>query len=337
MADNKKYYYLKLKEDFFGSDELMILQSMPDGYIYSDILLKLYLKSLRSEGRLMYKGIIPYSPSVLATLTNHRVGTVEKALKIFQELGLIEILDNGAIYMSDIQNFIGESSTEADRKRAYRNQINAEKAKLLEGDSRTDVGQMSGQMSDKNPPENRDKEIEIRDIYNKTFCPEMNSGQPQPKVEIEPAAEDRTKVEIEPSCPQAELMVETEPAQAEEFLRLPLINGDEYIVTRQYVAELQGLYPAVDVEQAIRNMRGWLDANPKNRKTPRGIKRFITGWLAREQDRAPRKTGETQSGTRNRFNNFPQREYDWNTLEQQLLNARGGTTSRKEVQNLGTE
>ena len=319
MADNKKYYYLKLKENFFGSDELMILQSMPDGYIYSDILLKLYLKSLRSEGRLMYKGIIPYSPSVLATLTNHQVGTVEKALKIFQELGLIEILDNGAIYMSDIQNFIGESSTEADRKRAYRNQINAEKAKLLDGGSSTYVGQMSGQMSDKNPPEIRDKEIEKE--INKIFCPEMNSGQPQPKVEIEPAAEDRTKVEIEPSCPQAELMVETEPAQAEEFLRLPLINGDDFIVTRQYVSELQSLYPAVDVEQAIRNMRGWLDSNPKNRKTPRGIKRFITGWLAREQDRAPRKTGETQNGIRNRFNNFRQREYDYGQLERQLLSG----------------
>ena len=39
----------------------------------------------------------------------------------------------------------------------------------------------------------------------------------------------------------------------------------------------------------------------------------------------------------NRFNNFPQREYDWKALEQKLLNARGGTTHRKEVQNLGTE
>ena len=38
MADNKKYYYLKLKEDFFESDEAVILESMPDGYIYSNIL-----------------------------------------------------------------------------------------------------------------------------------------------------------------------------------------------------------------------------------------------------------------------------------------------------------
>lgn len=50
MADNKKYYYLKLKENFFESDEAIILESMPDGYIYSNILLKLYLRSLKNDG-----------------------------------------------------------------------------------------------------------------------------------------------------------------------------------------------------------------------------------------------------------------------------------------------
>ncbi|EMW5712290.1 TPA: phage replisome organizer N-terminal domain-containing protein, partial [Enterococcus faecium] len=52
MADNKRYYYLKLKENFFDSDEMVLLESMPDGYIYSNILLKLYLRSLKHEGKL---------------------------------------------------------------------------------------------------------------------------------------------------------------------------------------------------------------------------------------------------------------------------------------------
>lgn len=130
MADNKKYYYLKLKEDFFDSDELKILESMQDGYLYSNILLKLYLKSLGNSGRLMYRNVIPYTPEILATLTGHQVGTVEKALDIFKKLELIEILDNGAIYMMDIQNFIGRSSSEADRQREYQNRLKAEKEVL---------------------------------------------------------------------------------------------------------------------------------------------------------------------------------------------------------------
>lgn len=130
MADNKKYYYLKLKEGFFESDEMLILQKMPDGYLYSDILMKLYLRSLKDEGKLMYRNRIPYSPDVLATVCRHQVGTVEKALEIFENLGLVEILDNGAIYMMDIQNFIGQSSTEADRQREYYNRVKTEKNML---------------------------------------------------------------------------------------------------------------------------------------------------------------------------------------------------------------
>lgn len=130
MADNRKYYYLKLKEDFFDTDEMKILESMKDGYLYSNILLKLYLKSLSNSGRLMYRNVIPYTPEILATLTGHQVGTVEKALDVFKKLDLIEMLDNGAIYMMDIQNFIGQSSSEADRQREYYNRMKAEKEAL---------------------------------------------------------------------------------------------------------------------------------------------------------------------------------------------------------------
>ncbi|HFI0586251.1 TPA: phage replisome organizer N-terminal domain-containing protein [Streptococcus suis] len=120
MADNKKYYYLKLKEDFFESDEAVVLESMPDGYIYSNILLKLYLRSLKNNGLLMFNNLIPYNSQMLATITRHQVGTIEKAVKIFKDLQLIDILDNGAIYMTNIQNFVGKSSTEADRIRKLR-------------------------------------------------------------------------------------------------------------------------------------------------------------------------------------------------------------------------
>ena len=168
MADNKKYYYLKLKENFFESDEAIILESMPDGYLYSNILLKLYLRSLKNDGLLMFNNLIPYNAQMLATITRHQIGTIEKAIQIFQQLKLIEILDNGAIYMSNIQNFVGKSSTEGDRKRAKRAQN-----KL--------IGQMSGQMSDKRPPEIEiDTEIEIKkDIELKK------------ELELEPEKEER--------------------------------------------------------------------------------------------------------------------------------------------------
>lgn len=149
MADCSRYYYFRLTENFFDSENMVILESMPDGYLYSNILLKLYAKSCKGRGRLMLNDRIPYNPAMLAKVTRHQVGTIEKALTIFRDLGLIEILDNGAIYISDIQNFIGKSSTSADRKREYRARIEKEEQQCM----------LEGQMSDKYLPE---IEIEIK-------------------------------------------------------------------------------------------------------------------------------------------------------------------------------
>ena len=148
MADNKKYYYLKLKENFFDSDNMVLLESMQDGILYSNILMKMYLKSLKNNGMLILNDAIPYNTQMIATVTRHQVGTVEKALKVFEQLGLIDILDGGTIYMSDIELFVGKSSTEGDRKRAERMKLKQAENLAL------------GQMSDIHPPE-----LEMRKRY----------------------------------------------------------------------------------------------------------------------------------------------------------------------------
>ena len=122
---------MRLKDNFFDTNEIVVLESLPDGYLYSNILLKLYLRSLKNNGKLMFTDRIPYNAQMIATITRHQVGTVEKALQLFKDMGLIEILDTGAIYMADIQQYIGRSSTEAERKKIYRQRINDEK-KMLE-------------------------------------------------------------------------------------------------------------------------------------------------------------------------------------------------------------
>ena len=110
MSDNRKYYYLKLKENFYNSETMVILESMQDGLLYSNLLLKMYLMSLKSGGILMLNDHLPHTPQTIATFTRHQVGTVERALKVFLEFGLVEILTDGAYYMADIQLLIGQSS-----------------------------------------------------------------------------------------------------------------------------------------------------------------------------------------------------------------------------------
>lgn len=162
MSESKKYYYFKLKDNFFESDEMKMLQSYNlgknEGYVYSDILLKMYLKSLKNDGVLLFKGMIPYSPEMLSTVTNHSIGEVKDALQKFESLGLITKVDNGTIFMNDIQLFVGKSSTEADRIRNFRKKVEAKKLSENNQDKVEGV-----QMYDKRTPEIRDKRLENRD------------------------------------------------------------------------------------------------------------------------------------------------------------------------------
>lgn len=83
---------------------------------------------------------------------------------------------------------------------------------------------------------------------------------------------------------------QTVPAEAEparkSIIGLPLNDGTAYPVYEDQISEWQELYPGVDIKQQLRNMKGWCIANPTRRKTKKGILRFITSWLAKEQNRA---------------------------------------------------
>lgn len=125
--------------------------------------------------------------------------------------------------------------------------------------------------------------------------PKANAKQSESKAEasakVEQAVSKKEKeIEIEvekeidnihPTDVCAELPSSPPPAAV-----LPLVDGSDFPIAQETVDELSGLYPAVDVDQQLRNMRGWLLANPKNRKTKAGIMRFVNSWLSREQNQA---------------------------------------------------
>lgn len=121
--------------------------------------------------------------------------------------------------------------------------------------------------------------------------PKANSKQTESKVEANSNLEgiaSKKEIEIEkeidnihPTDVCAELPSSPPPAAV-----LPLVDGSDFPIAQKTVDELSGLYPAVDIDQQLRNMRGWLLANPKNRKTKAGIMRFVNSWLSREQNQA---------------------------------------------------
>ena len=86
--------------------------------------------------------------------------------------------------------------------------------------------------------------------------------------------------------------------------QLPLNDGTLHPVFEADVSEWENLYPAVDVRQELRNMVGWLNANPTRRKTKSGINRFINTWLAKEQNKGQVRRPPQQSPPQQSANPF---------------------------------
>ena len=176
MSDNKHYYYLKFKENYFDQDHIKVIESMQNGHTYSLILIKLYLKSLKFDGQLKINERIPYHKNnvqMLAGVLNHDSDHVMKAINLASSLGIIDIFDTGEMFMVDIHNFIGKSSTEADRKRAYRTKLEEKKKeKLIE----CDMGHLSGRSS---PEIEIELELDIDIEKKKNSCHFDNSAEIQ--------------------------------------------------------------------------------------------------------------------------------------------------------------
>lgn len=122
MAD-KKYYWLKLKKDFFKRHDIQIIESMPNGKDYVLFYLKLLLESVDHEGCLRFSDTIPYNDTMLATITNTNSDTVKSAMKMFIELGMIELLDDQTIYMNEVNKMLGAETAWAEKKRKYRREL----------------------------------------------------------------------------------------------------------------------------------------------------------------------------------------------------------------------
>ena len=107
------------------------------------------------------------------------------------------------------------------------------------------------------------------------------------EIEVEKEIDNIPPTEVCGELPSSPPPAEPDPSPLSiVVIRLPLVDGTEYPLLERQVEELTALYPAVDVPQQLRNMRGWLMANPKNRKTKSGIMRFVNSWLSREQNHA---------------------------------------------------
>lgn len=123
--ESKKYFWLKLKRDFFKRHDIQIIEAMPNGKDYILFYLKLLCESVDHEGNLRFSDQIPYNDQMLSTITNTNVDVVRQAIKIFTELGMMDILDDGTFYMNEVNKMIGTSMQDEHTRESTRLRVQA--------------------------------------------------------------------------------------------------------------------------------------------------------------------------------------------------------------------
>lgn len=157
----KKYYWLKLKEDFFDDDSISWLEEQPKGKEYALFYLKLCLKSLKTDGiliRTVGTMLVPYDMKKLSEITKTDFDTVVVAMELLKNIGLVEIFENGEIFLPGLQHMVGSESQWAKYKRK------ADELENFQSDSKhrelENFQRSSNEVPKNLQTEIRDKEIE---------------------------------------------------------------------------------------------------------------------------------------------------------------------------------
>lgn len=133
MAERKRFYWLQLKRDFFKRHDIQIIESMPNGKDYILFYLKLLCESVDHEGNLRFSDQIPYNEQMLSTITNTNVDVVRNAIKIFSELGMMEIMDDGTYFMREVQKMIGTAKQDEKTRESTRLRVQAYRERKKQG------------------------------------------------------------------------------------------------------------------------------------------------------------------------------------------------------------
>lgn len=150
----KKKYWLKLEKDFLNSSQIKVIKNMKNGKDYIIFYLALMLESINTEGHLRFNDLVPYNEEMLASITDTNVDIVRTAMQIFESLGMIQVLENGTLYLPDVPKRVGKECESTERVRLYR-----ERLKMLQSnDGVTNSNDNKDKDKNKDKQEYKDKD-----------------------------------------------------------------------------------------------------------------------------------------------------------------------------------
>lgn len=250
MSDVK---WIKIATDIFDHEKILLIENMPEGKAIIICWFKLltFAGKQNNSGVFMLNDKITYSIEMLATIFRMSVNIVRLAIKTFESLQMIEFFE-GVITIRNWEKYQQLDALEKKRKNDRERQA---KKRAQKNEKIIGIKQIDGCHAT-NPsmvaPLDKDKELELNSCINTTS---INTC-----TVVSLKEDDNAVISL-------------------------ILNTNKYFnVYQKDVEHYQKLYPNVNILQELRNMCGWLESNPKKRKTESGIKSFITRWLAKVQN-----------------------------------------------------
>ena len=276
MAE-KRYYWIKLKTDFFDREEVKWVMSKKDGTDYMIIFLALCTKAVNSDGVLYTKVgemVIPYDSDIIYRELNGRFkeSTILAALMCLKQAGLIvESKSNGYMQISNYSDMVGSETSSAQRMRKLRDKNASQCDKEV---TQSDVTLLENSVTPASQSDIRDIDIKKKEyIYSLSF------------VNIQ----------------------ERNEKNEEPVFLFPSLRGDVAIYQDWIDAE-QDAYPNVDVLAEIKKARLWCLQDNKRLKIKIGS--FLNRWFAREQDKSPNRNLPAKSNPAKVYKNPDSTRYE---------------------------
>lgn len=151
MRENDtKNFWLQLVNDFYDSDRMLYLESRPHGQEYSLLYTKLLLKSVRTGGILRLSEKLAYTDEMIASFTRMPIEVVRDAMELLESLDLLEIWEDGTLFLPELEDMVGSETVWAGKKRKVREKKRDEEDNVPEerGQSEDNVPEKRGQSED---------------------------------------------------------------------------------------------------------------------------------------------------------------------------------------------
>ena len=325
----KKYYWMKLREDFFDDDAIEWLEEKPKGKEYSLFYLKLCLKSLKTNGILIRSVgniLVPYDVKKLAEITKTDFDTAVVAMNLFKTIGLVEVLEGGEICLPRMEEMIGSETDKAAIMRRIR-----EQKKLASGNS---VTEMLPECSTCETGNNVTTEL-----------PESYQNVTQ-RLDIRDRDKEIDKISfVDPPVQRVKQPVKKSKSET-------MVGDFEYQCVDMLISSCLSSFPNAKVPSTDQERMKWaVEIERMKRIDKRSEQEIIEALTFATTDsfwkcnirstkkfrekfetlivRARSRTNQPQGRRKpqNRFNNFHQRNYDFDAYERQLLGAENPQTA----------